>query len=224
MNNIEEYVLELIGESVDSPDVFTDDSTGMEAIRESISDAIEEISVLTGGFKRNYNIPLKQGRNFYGFNIKHGDIAWITDVWLTTIKRRLEQTDLVRLNAFNLRWLVNVGTPEAYFPIGVDHIGIWPSPASDGDLLEVSFVLIPERYTEDTDRIKLRKDFELAAAHFAVGEYYASRGDAKQAISHHNDYLKRLGMNIKYPIAQEYLHILRTDKEPWSKATANVGR
>ena len=219
MNTIEKHVLELIGESVDSPDVFTDDSIGMEPVRDSINDAIEEIAVLTGSWKRTYQLPLKKDCSFYLFDVKNGSSAWITDVWLVTIKRRLEQTDLIRLNAFNPRWLMNSGTPEAYFPVGLKSIGVWPSPSADSDLLEITLVLIPDRYTEDTDRIKLRSDLEWAAAHYAVGEYYASRGDAKQAIYHHNDYLKKLGLGIEYPIAQEHLYKFTSDKEPWPKET-----
>jgi len=221
MNTIETYVLELIGEDPDSPDVFTDDSVGMEPIRDSINDAIEEIVIVTGCYKETYFISLRQARNFYRFDFKEGALGWITDVWLQTQKRRLEQTDLIRLNNWNPRWLYNTGNPHSYFPIGINFIGVWPAPASDTDLLEITAVVIPKRYEEDTDRIKLRKHWELAAAHYATGEYYASRGDAKQAIYHHNNYLKKLGINMQYPQASEHIYHLYSqhNKEPWSKAT-----
>lgn len=217
MNTIERHVLELVGEDVDSPDVFTDDAVGMEPVRDSVNDAIEEIAVLTGTYKETYLLALKQNMNFYMFDFHHGSIGWITDVWLVGIKRRLAQTDIIRLNNMNPRWLENRGSPEAYFPIGLNHIGIWPSPSSDNDILEITTVVIPERYTEDTDRIKLKDDWEWACAHYAVGEYYASRGDAKQAVFHHNDYLKKLGVNTKYPFAKEYIPYMKSDKEPWPK-------
>ena len=51
MNELETHVLELIGEDVDSPDVFTDDDAGMAPIRDSINDAIEEISMVSGSNK-----------------------------------------------------------------------------------------------------------------------------------------------------------------------------
>jgi len=219
MNRIERHVLELIGEDPDSPDVFTDTSTGMAPIRDSINDAIEEIVMLTGSYKETYYISLRQNRNFYRFDFRRGFPAWITDVWLQTQQRRLEQTDLIRLNNYNPRWLLNTGNPLSYFPIGLNSIGVWPAPASDTDLLEINCVVIPERYDEDTDRIKLRKDWDWAAAHYAAGEYSASRGDAKTAIYHHGMYLQKMGLNIKYPYASEYIPYARSTKEYWPKET-----
>ena len=52
MNAVETKVLELIGESTTSPDVFVDTAAGMAPIRDSINDAIQEITILTGGNKR----------------------------------------------------------------------------------------------------------------------------------------------------------------------------
>ena len=219
MNTIETHVLEMIGEDTTSPDVFTDTSEGMLPIRDSINDAIEEICMVTGCYAESYYISLRQNRNFYKFDFKENSIAWIKDVWIVTQKRRLEQTDIPRLNSFNPRWLDNTGTPEAYFPIGIDAIGVWPAPASDTDILELSVIAIPQRYDEDTDRIKLRKNWDWAAAHYAVGEYYASRGDAKTAVYHHNNYLSKLGINIKYPKSSEYIPYFKSEKEPWPKET-----
>ena len=145
MNTIETHVLEMIGEDTTSPDVFTDTSAGMLPIRDSINDAIEEICMVTGCYAESYYISLRQNRNFYKFDFKENSIAWIKDVWIVTQKRRLEQTDIPRLNSFNPRWLDNTGTPEAYFPIGIDAIGVWPAPASDTDILELSVIAIPQR-------------------------------------------------------------------------------
>jgi len=215
MNTIERHVLELIGEDPETPDVFSD----ISPIRESINDAIEEISIVTGCYKETYHLSLKAYRNFYSLSTKRGSIAWITDVWLQSLKRRMEQTDLIRLNAFNPRWLKNTGSPEAYLPIGFNNIGVWPAPSADGSILEIWSVMIPSRYTEDTDRIKLRDTWEWAAAHYAVGEYYASIGEVKQAIMHHNDYLKKVGVKAQYPYATERLNYYRSEKEPWPKVT-----
>ena len=62
MNTLETHVLELIGEDTDSPDVFTDDDDGMAQIRGSLNDAIEEIIIVSGSYKENYHLPLKEAR------------------------------------------------------------------------------------------------------------------------------------------------------------------
>jgi len=214
MNTIERHVLELIGENVDSPDVFLDTDSGMEPIRDSINDAIEEITLFSGAFKGQYYIALREARTFYRL-VEH--IAWITDVWLVSQRRRLDQTSLIKLINFNPRWLYNTGSPWTYFPLGFNILGVYPKPATDTDLLEITAVMIPLRYTKDTDRVKLRKNWEWAAAHYAVGEFYASRGDSKSAVLHHNKYLKRAGMNFQYPDSNERQWTLNT----WPKVEKN---
>ncbi|MBT7628779.1 MAG: hypothetical protein HN597_03620 [Desulfobacula sp.] len=218
MNTIETHTLELIGEDPNSPDVFTE-GDGMKPIRDSINDAIEEISMLTGCYSEKYYLALRQNRNFYRFDFSYGSFAWITDVWLVTQKYRLEQTDLIRLNNYNMRWLYETGPCQAYFQIGLNHIGVWPAPALDTDMLEISIITIPDRYEGSTDRIKLRRNWERAAAHYATGEYFASRGDAKTAIYHHNTYLKKMGVKVQYPIAAETINQFQSTKEPWPKNT-----
>ena len=219
MNTLETHVLELIGENSSSPDVFTNTSTGLAQIRGSLNDAIEEIAMMTGGYRRTYPLSLLAGAQFYRLDFATDEFGWIAGVWYPGRKIRLEQTDITRLNRFNSRWLLNTGNPSAYWPIGFKHIGLWPRPSSSGELLEIDAVVIPKRYTSDTDRIKLRDKFEWAAVHYAVSEYWASRGDAQTAVGHFNKYLKRMGINIQYPMAQEQVRWARTEKEPWPKST-----
>lgn len=218
MNNIEKLVLEMIGENIDSPDVFTNTDSGLEQIRDSINDAIEEIAIVTGAYKEIFYLPLRENRAFYRFDDLDtgGTVAWITDVFITTVRRRLEQTDLNRLCVQMPRFLVDSGSPIVYFPIGLDYLGFWPKPSADTDIAEVTAVMVPIRYTADTDRIKLRQDLEWATVNYAVGEYYASRGDARRAIEHHNLYLKDLGMDLPYYTDLDY-HRLSSEKEYWPK-------
>ena len=217
MNTIETHVLELIGENTDSPDVFTDTDAGMEPIRDSINDAIEEISILTGNATKRYYVSLREDRTFYRF--VNDRFSWITDVWVVNLKRRLEQTSLIKLINYNPRWLYNTGGPWAYFPVGFNYFGVYPKPSSDTDALEINTVSVPKRYESGTDRVSLRKNWEWAAAHYAVGEYYASRGDARHAIYNHNKYLERMGMNHRYPASNEREWQMQNTKNPWSKAT-----
>lgn len=219
MNNVETLVLQMIGENPDSPDVFTDDSTGMAQIRDSINDAVEEIAIVTGGYQETLQLPLRTGRQFYRIVTTGISLAWFVDCWLMTGRRRLEQTDIFKLSRLNPGWMKTTGPPRAYFPIGFNHVGFWPKPGSDGDIVEASFVAVPGRYTADTDRIKVRRDLEWAAANYAIGEYHASRGDAKSAVQHHIDYANSLGLDTPYHPAAGYQANLRSVKNPWPKDT-----
>jgi hypothetical protein len=218
MNNLETQALHLIGENVDSPDVFTDDDSGMAQIRESLNDAIEEISLLTGCTKGTFHVVLQANRGFYRLRFTKDEIAWITDVWLVGQKRRLEQTDLIRLNAFNRRWMQNDGNPYSYYPIGFNVVGFWPIPSAS-DIVQIDGVVIPDRYTSDTARIRLRKEFEKAAVNLAVSEYWASRGDAKTATTYLMRYTDSLGLLTQYQMAAERQWTRQTGKEPWPKVT-----
>jgi hypothetical protein len=219
MNTIETRVLQIIGENTDSPDVFADTDAGMAQIRESINDSIEEICMVTGSSKREYQLPLEDSKSFYRLRWTEDDLGWITDAWLVTQNRRLEQSDLTRMYNFNPRWLTNTGSPQAYIPLGSDMVAFWPRPAADGDIVAFTCVIIPGRYSDDKHRIKVRNDFQWASVHFSVGEYYASRGDAKSAMYYHSKYLEKLGLFTIYPLAAERRWQKRTDKEPYPKYT-----
>jgi hypothetical protein len=212
MTDLERMVLQSIGENDASPDVFTDDDIGMEQIRDSINDAIEEIAMLSGAVQRSYQMLLQAGATFYRMDFKKDRFAWITDAWLISPKRRLERTDLIALNSHNPRWLQNTGTPISYGVIGYDVFYVWPCPAAEL-IVDLSCVVIPDRYLHDYDRVKIRHIFTDAAVNFAVGEYYASRGDAKQATERHQAYLAGLQAVGVYPKAYERQWSYQTNKQ-----------
>jgi len=219
MNELEKMTLRLIGEDTDSPDVFTDDSEGMAQIRDSLNDAIEEISMISGMAKKDYYIPLEGDMSFYRLRWTSGSFAWVTDAWLVTQKRRLEATDVIRLYNYNPHFLESTGPPTSYYQVGLEVIGVHPTPTSDSDTLVLTCVIIPGRYTSEHDRIKLRDSYKWAAVNFAVSEYWASRGDAKTAMYHFDEYLRKMGMQQQYPMSAEYKYKYRTSKEPWPKAS-----
>ncbi len=94
MNELERHTLLLIGEDPDSPDVFTDDSIGLEQIRDSITDAIQEMVMLTGGYEEEIHIPLDSSNTFYRLFFNNGFFGWVEDCWLNSQGRRLEQTSV----------------------------------------------------------------------------------------------------------------------------------
>jgi hypothetical protein len=126
MNTIETHVLELIGEDPDNPDVFTDDSTGMAQIRDSINGAIEDICIITGSFERKFLVPLQGDMMFYEITSDRDVFAWPRSVWLVNQKRRLEQKDLNWLLNYNPRFLYDTASPIHYFLIRNNKLGVHP--------------------------------------------------------------------------------------------------
>jgi len=219
MNALEQKVLELIGEDTSSPDVFTDDDVGMEPIRKSIGEAIEEVVMLTGSFKRQYFIPLRSGQGFYRLRPQNGSVGWICDAWAVNQQRRLEQTDLTRLNAYDPKWMKYTGSPEAYLPLSHNVIGFYPKPPSDGNVIELTIVEIPTQYTSDRDRIKVRNAFQYAIVKAAVADFWASRGDAVEAQMHTQEYLEALGIRQQYAQLMDQPRGFMTRKDPWPTST-----
>ena len=198
MNSLEKQVLRYIGENVASPDVFTD-GTGMQPIRDSLNEAIQEIQMLTGGYTETFFLPLVSGKTFYRLSFIRGHYAWVEHAFLTTQKRKLVQTGLPTLDQYDPRWMVHTGTPDYYFQVGLDVIGVAPRPSASTDVLQLKLAVIPGAYEYDNERIKLKRSYHRAAVHYAVGEYYAGRGDAARAQAHLAAYLDRLGGIIARP-------------------------
>lgn len=209
MNILEERVLQLIGEDPDSPDIYQDTDEGLRPIRDSINDAIEEITMVTGSYKRKYYVPLVADQLFYRLNLGSVSLGWITEAWLVGQKRRLEQKDIIFLEKMDPRWMISSGSPLYYLPIGDDIVGFWRRPGS-ADVVELQCVVIPSRYTSSSDRIKLRSEYQWACVHYVVSEWWASRGDAKEALSHHSKYLGLLGLADLYPYSREKTYQARS--------------
>jgi hypothetical protein len=219
MHLLEKKVLELIGEDPDSPDVFLDTDEGIAPVRDSLNDAIQEISMLEGSVKRQYLIPLRKGQRLYRFVLDNGYLGWITDVWLVNKKQRLEQTGIIKLSAYDPRWMITSADPRAYFPVGSNMICVYPKPSASSDMLEVTMVEIPIAYSDESAKIKLKKDFQYAAVHFAVSEYWASRGDAAEAQKHYDMYLDVAGLRKRFDESSQKQSRFRTNKEPYPTET-----
>jgi hypothetical protein len=198
MNTLEEHVLSMIGENTTTPDVFTDDSVGMAQIRGSINDAIEEVAMVTGWHKRNFYLALVSGEYFYDLNLDRGHFGWPTDAWLLQQKRRLQQVDPTWFIRQSPRWLYDTATPVRYGIIGTNVLFVHPAPSASTGVIELTAVVIPERYTYDDDRTALKDSYKWAVVHYAVSEYWASRGDAQTAATHHQTYIKHLGVAALY--------------------------
>jgi hypothetical protein len=218
MHRLERKVLELIGEDPDNPDVFTDDELGMAPVRDSLNDAIQEVQMLEGANRRQYFIPLRSGQQIYRLDLNYGYVGWITDVWLINKKYRLEQTSVVRLTAHDPRWMVSSADPRSYFPIGSDSICVYPKPSASSDTLEVTIVEIPIAYTDSNSKVHIKSDFEYAAIHYAVSEYWASRGDAREALKHFKLYLDAMGLREEYD-QHAQVRQFRTQKGPYPQET-----
>jgi len=203
MNDLEKETLKLIGEDTDSPDVFSDDATGLALIRGSINDAIKQICMVTGSYKKKYFLPLREDCQFYRMNWEGDYFGYIVQAWDRLRHTKLEQTDVIKLNVEDPWWMQRNGYPEQYFHVGYQYLGIYMKPSASDNVIELDCVVIPKAYSSDTDPVKLREAFRRATVQLAVSEYYASTGNAERATSWLNLSLQTAGLKTLHPEAQE---------------------
>ena len=203
MNQLETHVLRLVGENTSSPDVFLDTDSGIAQIRASINDAIQELCMITGSYRRTYNLSLLANRQFYRLAPQNDYLGWIVGAWDQSQKRRLERTDLLAMSATDGWWMKRTGPPLRYLQLGLNHVGIYMAPSTNGVVLALDCVMIPKPYADDAAPVKLRNNFQRAAIYYAVSEFYASRGDAKRATEYLTRYLDTAGMMQLHPIQAE---------------------
>lgn len=208
MNDLEKHVLRLIGENVDSPDVFTDSDAGLAQIRKSINDAIEELCMLTGSYRRSVLVPLYGDRMFYRLGFERDHLGWVVEAWDRGRRWRLTQTNARRLYEQDRDFLSRTGSPDEYFQLGHDTLGVWRKPSANGTVLELTCVMIPKPYTDDKAAIRLRHAYETAAAYLGASEFYASRGNAGRATEYLLRYLETAKLQGMHPLAQEQAPVM----------------
>lgn len=208
MNALETHVLRLIGENPDSPDVFTDTDAGLALVRTSINDAIAELCMVTGSYRKSIVMPLYENRMFYRLGFERDLFGWVVEAWDPGRRWRLSQTSARRLFDKDVDFLSRTGSPDEYFQVGHDVIGIWRKPSANGTILELNCVMIPKPYTTDRDAVRLRHVYETAAAYLAVSEFYASRGNANRATEYLMRYLETAGLLGMHPMRPEQEPVL----------------
>jgi hypothetical protein len=189
MNEVEREILIRIGENPDSPDAFSEGSEDLAMVRQSISDGIQELCMLTGSYRRTYLLALQDNCQFYRMAWGLDHVGYVVQMWDRGRKYRLTATDLIKLGTQDPNWMKRTGPPLEYFHVGWDTLGIFMRPSTGGTVLEVECVAIPRDYVDDQSPIKVRDAYLHAIKEFAVNEFYASRGDVKRAQLHFENYV-----------------------------------
>lgn len=213
MNILETHTLRLIGENVTTPDVFTNTDTGLAQIRDSLNDALQELCMVTGTYMRTYHLPLLEEQLFYRLDPAQDFIAYPVTVWDRSNKRKLIQTDLIKVSKCDPYWMQRTGVTLEYMMLGLNVIGVWRPPSAKGNVLELHCACIPKPYDSDIAPIKVRDAFQKAAVYYAVSEFYASRGDAKRATDYATKYLEAAGLMSLKPQQAERQYQFKTEKE-----------
>lgn len=203
MNSLESQVVRLIGENPDSPDVFTDTADGLEPIRDSLNDAIEELCMVTGMYRRRYLLATHEDRALYRLEAQNDDICWPVGAWRRDTNRQLTQGDVWALAASDPWFLKRGGDPEVYYPLGLKYLGLYPRPGTKGIILELDCIAVPKPYQHGRQPIRIKDYWERAAVQRALSDFYAGRGDAKRAAEYLTQYLETAQIMTLHPERSE---------------------
>jgi len=206
MNALESHVLRLIAENVDSPDVFTDTSEGLAPIRDSVNDAVEELCMVMGHYRRRYLMVCHEERAVYRLSPQNDEMGWVIGVWDRERKYHLTQTSMGNLAAHDPNFLGSDGIPDWWWQMGYEYIGLFPRPASKGRVLELDMIAVPKRYQHGQTPIRLKEQWQQAAVFRATSEFYASRGDANRAGEWFTRYLETAQIMGLHPEQSERMH------------------
>jgi hypothetical protein len=206
MNDLETHVLRLIAENVDSPDVFVDTSEGLAPIRDSINDAVEELCMVMGHYRRKYLLATHESRALYRLSPQNDEMGWVISIWDRNRKLQLTQTSLGNLAAKDPNFLGQDGPPAYWWQMGWNYLGLFPRPATKGTILELDMIAVPKRYTYDQQPIRLREQWNQAAVFRATSEFYASRGDANRATEYLSRYMETAQIMGLHPEQSERMH------------------
>ena len=206
MNDLETQVLKVIEENTDSPDVFTDDTTGMAQIRDSVNQGVQMLCMVTGSYHKNYFLPLREDCQFYRLQWERDHFGYVNQAWDRQRQYRLDQTSIGKLNHEDPRWMESTGPAECYFHLGHNVLGIYMKPSDSDRVLELDCVVIPQDYVTGNDPVKIREAFERATIQLAVSEFYASRGNAERATEWLKKALETAGLKKMNPWYAEQTH------------------
>jgi hypothetical protein len=207
MNHLETHVLRLIAEDIDSPDVFVDTAEGLEPIRDSINDAVQELCMVMGHYRRRYLLALHEERAIYRLAPQADEMGWVINVWDRDSHRHVTQTDLLNLANDDPRFLYRSGTsPDYWYQLGWEYLGVFPRPAAKGKILELDMIAVPKRYSHGQTPIRLKEVWQQAAVQRSVSEFYAGRGDANRATEWFGRYLETAGIMAIHPDQAERLY------------------
>jgi hypothetical protein len=204
LNSLEKQVLKTIGENTSDPDVFLDTDAGLDPIRDSLNDGIQELCMATGAYRIPYLLPLETNTWVYTLSWDRDYFGYIVQAWDRQRRYRLEQTDLNKLASMDSEFLQTTGNATHYVHIGYNKIIIYKKPSADGNVLELDCVAIPKPYVYDNSLVKMRANWERGVVYYAVSDFYASRGDANRATYYYNQYIEVANlMKLKPPVYEQ---------------------
>lgn len=150
VEQIQERILEAINDDPDDPVFFSEDQL-MNLVNEANQILCEDAMAI----HRTALIPLRPGIRFIYTPSIAPDLMAPVRLWNHNTSRKLTAFSMEELDALQERWSRATRTPEVWFPVSWDIIGIYPTPTASGGVLRIDYMAWPRDLTDDTDRPEL---------------------------------------------------------------------
>lgn len=147
MNRLEikQRILDGINDDSSDPVFFTD-----AQLNSLIDEAAEFVVAETRSLRRSSFLPLRAATTFYSLRSLAADIMLPYRVWSHANNSRLTVTSMEELDQFQQRWLDTTATPEMWFPVSWDLIGVFPRPTVGGGTLRIDYFAWPSALQDDS--------------------------------------------------------------------------
>ena len=189
-SELRQRILEALNESATNPVFF---STGQ--IDSIIDEGAEILSEEANAVKRTAFVSLMEGTTYFYIRGIAQDMMAPYRLWLTHLDRRLTAVSLYDLDARNENWIETTGDPEYWFSVSWDLFGIWPSPATGGDLLRIDYLAWPQTLLDDGDEPEFQLGDHDAVVDYGVYDGLAKRWDVARMLEVWSRFGARVGFS-----------------------------
>lgn len=193
LEQVRKMVMDLVGEDSANPTYWT--GSAVDELDEWILDAVEEICLVTGGHTEELRLPLGSGKKYYWLDPgKESSLLWIKHLRIEPAGKRLNLKDPVALSRDDFNWMTRTGTPEVWFPIGLEGIRVVPFPTTGGQMLEATIVTVPRLPDENDEDIPLEDSLVAGVTAYATATTLIQQRRLDKVQGWLLDYAKAIGL------------------------------
>lgn len=152
-----------------------------QEIDEYVQDGMEMLAEESEALKRTYIVPRRPGVQIYHLAGIGEQIMVPYRIWLPDHKRRLEAWSITDIDGRQETWMNTTGSPWIWWPIDWQHFGIWPRPATGGNVMHVDCYVWPLPLLNESSQPEFYPADHEALVFFGEMEGYLKQHDVARA-------------------------------------------
>ena len=160
-----------------------------------IGDALEVMAEASGAIKRTVHLPLQSGTMLYALSAVAADAMSPYRLWLVGEERRLTAVSMGELDRRHETWPTVTNPPDYWFPVSWNLFGIWPSPATGGDMLRIDYLAWPRALMDDDDEPEFQLGDHDAIVDYGIYDGLAKRWDVQRMLEVWSRFGARVGFS-----------------------------